>query len=117
MLPLASRAAHERQDTAAAVAAESNGAHDADVKGVYANINSYKIKRTTPMPFHAALDKKTDAAHHLTRRVKLAAADVLVRCDDKMLWQSELGALGSQVGTPASQMRSESHHTRQTFDL
>ena len=34
------------------------------------------------MPFHAALDN-TDAAHQLTRSVKVAAADILVRCDDK----------------------------------
>ena len=34
------------------------------------------------MSLHAALDK-TDAAHLLTRSVKLAAVDILGRCDDK----------------------------------
>ena len=34
-----------------------------------------------------------------------------------MLRQSRLRALSSRVGTPASQMRSESYHTRETFDL
>ena len=115
-LPLSSTTVHVRQATVTDIAAEGDAAHDAAVKRAYANINAQKIERVTPMPFHAALDK-TDAAHQLARSVKLAAADILVQCDDKCFYGLGSKSWVSGVGTPASQMRSESHHTRQTFHL
>ena len=81
-LPLSSTTAHAREATVAAVAVECNAAHVAAVKRTYANVNVHKIERVPSKPFHTALDR-TNAAHQLVRSIKLALADILVRCDDK----------------------------------
>ena len=69
-----------------------------------------KIESVTFIPFHTALDK-TDAAHQLARRVKLALTDILVRCADKCFndleatswvvgWELPLGKCTQKAITP-----------------
>ena len=80
--PISSDLARGRTADLAAAAALAKSTLDDSVRGAYAKLSYKDISRISVLPFPAPLNK-SDGTQQLTRSVRSAWTDILMRCDDR----------------------------------
>ena len=94
-IPVASRLAHARTAAIAAADAAADMRHEASVRRVYVTLGLKEVARIATLPFPASVNKAA-GAQQLTRSVKAAMTEILMRCDDRCI-----AGLKSPRGFPA----------------
>ena len=80
--PVSSRLAHARIATIAAADTAADARHEASVRRVYVTLGLKEVARILTLPFPASVNKAAEA-QQLTRSVKAARTEILMRSDDR----------------------------------
>ena len=82
-MPVPSCLARARTDAIAADDAAADARHEASVRRAYVTLGLKEVARTAILPFPASINKAA-GAQQLTRSVKAAMTEILMRCDDRI---------------------------------
>ena len=80
-MPVASRLAHVRTAAIAAADAAADARHETSVRRAYVTLGLKEVARIATLPFPASVNKAA-GAQQLTRSVKAAMTEILMRSDD-----------------------------------
>ena len=80
-MPVSSRLAHARTAAIAAPDAAADARHEASVRRACVTLGLKQVARIATLPVPASVDKAAGA--QLTRSVKAAMTEILMRCDDR----------------------------------
>ena len=83
-MPVASRLAHVRTAAIAAADAAADARHETSVRRAYVTLGLKEVARIATLPFPASVNKAA-GAQQLTRSVKAAMTEMLMRCDDRCI--------------------------------
>ena len=83
-MPVSSRLAHARTAAIAAPDAATDARHEASVRRAYVTLDLKEVARIAALPFPASVDKAA-GAQQLTRSVKAAMREILMRSDDRCI--------------------------------
>ena len=82
-MPVSSRLAHARTAAIAATDAAADARHEATVRRAYVTLGLNEVARIATLLFPASVNKAARA--QLTRSVKAAMTEILMRCDDRCI--------------------------------
>ena len=80
-MPVPSRLAHARTAPIAAADAAADARHEASVRRAYVTLGLKEVARLATLLFSASVNKVA-GAQQLTRSVKAAMTEILMRCDE-----------------------------------
>ena len=80
--PVSSRLAHAHTAAIATADAAADASHEASVRRAYVTLGLRELARTATLPFPTSVNKAA-GAQQLTRSVKAAMSEVLMRSDDR----------------------------------
>ena len=83
-MPVSSRLAHARTAAIAAPDAAADARHEASVRRAYVTLGLKQVARIATLPVPASVDKAA-GAQQLTRSVKAAMTEILMRSDDRCI--------------------------------
>ena len=97
-LPMSSRLAHARTAAIATADAAADARHEASVRRAYLTLGLKEVARIATLPFPASVNKAA-GSQQLTRSVKAAMAEMLMRSDHRCT-AGLLSLVGSRLGPP-----------------
>ena len=81
-MPVSSRLTHARTAAIATADAAAEARHEASVRRAYVTLGLKEVARIATLPFPASVNKAA-GAQQLTRSVKAAMTEILMRSDDR----------------------------------
>ena len=97
-MPMSSRLAHARTAAIATADAAADARHEASVRRAYLTLGLKEVARIATLPFPASVNKAA-GSQQLTRSVKAAMAEMLMRSDHRCT-AGLLSLVGSRLGPP-----------------